>query len=426
MSHNIKRNISDHILHYSRHNLFSFDKMYRLKALDLLPEEELQQQSEKEAMKMIRFAAERSEFYRNLYPRNALDGNFKESYEALPVIDKLDVREHEKTISTLPLRLLKKGRTSGTTGTPLTVYRSLSANIKEYAYVWYYRMQHGLKKGDPILSLRSKLNRDQLFHYNKAENILYFSPFLLSRQNIDKLMLVLADFKPKAILAYPSYIFNLVHLLNEKNFKIKVPLVFTSSETLHHYQRAKIEDFFGGRIFDWYGNVERTIALGQCDYGTYHEMPLYSYNEFTEGGVITTSLTNKAYPLIKYFVDDTITMMQEPCICGKNKGVKAIEGRMTDSLVLKDGTYMSGVSVGYSFIDVKNIRLAQIIQNTPDRIDVNVVPGEHFSQYDQTHLLNNLKLRLPVDISIGFHKVAEEGIIKSKSGKFKLVVSDFK
>ena len=426
MSHNIKRNISDHILHYSRHNLFSFDKMDRLKTLDRLPEEELQRLAEEAVIKMIAFAAGRSEFYKHLYPKPALSGNFKEAYAALPVIDKLDVRENENSIATIPLRFLKKGRTSGTTGTPLTVYRSLSANIKEYAYVWYYRMQHGLKKGDPILSLRSKLNRDQLFHYNKAENILYFSPFLLSRQNIDELIQLLSDFKPKAILAYPSYIFNLVHLLSEKNFKITVPLIFTSSETLHHYQRTKIEDFFEGRIFDWYGNVERTIALGECEQGAYHEMPLYSYNQYTEGGVITTSLINKAYPLIKYFVDDTIIMLKEPCKCGKNTRVKAIEGRMTDSLVLKDGTYMSGVSVGYSFIDVKNIRLAQIIQNTPDRIDVNVVPGEHFSQYDQNHLLNNLKLRLPVDISIGFHKVGEEGIIKSKSGKFKLVVSDFK
>jgi hypothetical protein len=52
-----------------------------------------------------------------------------------------------------------------------------------------------------------------------------------------------------------------------------------------------------------------------------------------------------------------------------------------------------------------------------------VVTGNAFGADEQALLLKKLRQRLNGSIGIRFEKVGEEGIQKTKSGKFKLVVS---
>ena len=73
---------------------------------------------------------------------------------------------------------------------------------------------------------------------------------------------------------------------------VTIPLIFTSSETLYPHQRTKIEQTFGGKVADWYGNAERNVALQQSTDGWYDELPLYSVNEFYDQYVVGTSLIN--------------------------------------------------------------------------------------------------------------------------------------
>ena len=358
------------------------------------------------------------------YKNFDLQAPFNDFYYKLPEIRKTDIRGNESAIATTSTKFLKKAFTSGTSGTPLMVYRSSSVILNEYAYVWYYRMSHGIKKGEPIVSLRGDLDMHQMYYFNKSENILYMSRYLISQANIAKYAELITEFKPKAIFAYPGSVYSLAHLLKENNVDIKVPLIFTSSETLFGYQREKVESFFEGKIFDWYGNVERTIAIGQCNFGNYHEMPMYAVTDFTDTGIITTALINKAHPLIKYFVDDKIIKLNEVCGCGKQHIIKAIEGRMSDTLVLTDGTHIGVAGLDQIFRDVENILYAQIIQTEYDHIKANLVQTPEYSDHNQDHLMKNIRLRLPMSMRVTFNKIQEDEIIKTKAGKFKLVISD--
>jgi hypothetical protein len=69
------------------------------------------------------------------------------------------------------------------------------------------------------------------------------------------------------------------------------------------------------------------------------------------------------------------------------------------------------------------LRYAQIVQEKQEEILVNVVTGNAFGADEQALLLKKLRQRLNGSIGIRFEKVGEEGIQKTKSGKFKLVVS---
>jgi phenylacetate-CoA ligase len=411
----------DNIAHFTRHNFLLDRQIGKIDQLATMSAEQLQLLKEKKALQMIRFAAENSPFYRALYSGIDLKGSFRAVYDSLPEISKADIRGKEEQLLTSHSALNKKAYTSGTSGSPLTLYRSPGSIIKENAYVWQYRKSQGLDIGEPHVSMRGVLDNKTLKYFNKAENALYLSSYLLSRQQIEKYAELISEFRPKAIVAFPSSLFTLVNLLDEAGIKLNVPLLFTSSETLYPFQRERIEKALNGRIYDRYSTAERTILLHECEFGHYHEAPLYSYFEFKQKGVLTTGFVNKAFPLIKYRIDDTFHHMDKPCSCGRGTGVASIEGRVDDVVVLDDGTRIG--RLGVAFQGIPNLRYAQIIQEKQTAIDVNLVTAPGFSDHDQDLLQKKLRQRLNNTLVINFNKVAEDGIQKTRSGKFKLVVS---
>jgi phenylacetate-CoA ligase len=413
--------IKDSIAYYTRHNFLLYRQMAKITALETMDPAELKKLEEKEAMKMIRFAAENSEFYKKRYSKINLKGPFDDVYPKLPVITKADIRANEATIVTDPVHLLKKAHTSGTSGSPLNMYRSAGAILKENAYVWQYRISQGLNLGDPFVSMRGVLDNKTIHYYNKAENTLYLSSYLLNKANIKKYAELLNEFHPKAIFAFPSSLFTMSNLLEEAGLQVKVPLLFTSSETLYPFQREKVENVFNARIFDRYSTAERTILLHECKHGNYHSAPKYGLSDFLEKGVITTAFINKAFPLIKYQIDDSFRFMDKPCDCGKGVGISSIEGRVDDVVLLQDGTRIG--RLGVAFQGIPNLRYAQIIQENVNGISVNLVTSPGFTKAEQDLLEKKLRQRLNDLLVIKFNKVQEQDIIKTNSGKFKLVIS---
>jgi phenylacetate-CoA ligase len=413
--------LKDSLAYYTRHNFLLNRQMAKITALENMDPAELKKLEEKEAMKIIRFAAENSVYYKKLYAKVNLKGSFSDVYPNLPVITKADIRDNESSIVTDPVHMLKKAHTSGTSGSPLNMYRSAGAILKENAYVWQYRLSRGLELGDPFVSMRGVLDNKTMHYYNKAENTLYLSSYLLNRTSVKKYAKLLTEFRPKAIFAFPSSLFTLSNLLEEGGLHVEVPLLFTSSETLYPFQREKIEKTLRARIFDRYSTAERTILLHECKYGNYHAAAKYGISEFPERGVITTAFINKAFPLIRYRIDDSFRFMDKPCECGKGVGVASIEGRVDDVVMLEDGTRIG--RLGVAFQGIPHLRYAQIVQDSIKGISVNLVTAPEFKKADQDLLEKKLRQRLNESLHINFNKVDEQDIIKTHSGKFKLVVS---
>ena len=417
------RKIKESIYFISRHNTFLFRRIKVLQGLDLLSDKEIAFLKEKKIKEIVYHASKYSTFYRQLYSSIPLNEPFMETFSKLPILYKADVRKNSKQIATVPLHLLKAAKTSGTSGTPLTIYRSPGSILRENAYTWFYRISHGLNIGDPVISLRGTLDRNTLHYFNKAENVLYLSSYALSRASISTYVKLINEFAPKAIYAYPSAVFNMVNLLNDSGLQVQIPKIFTSSETLYDFQREKIERGFQGKIHDLYGNAERTIALGQCAHGNYHELPLYSMYEFVDNGLITTSLNNKSFPLIRYYVDDLFQREAGRCACGKTYQVKKIDGRPDDVIKCEDGTQVAGAGLSLSFRGIKGLTYAQIVQRDLKNIQVNLVTEANFTQDDQKILIQQLRNRLSDSLKMEINLIPENEIIKTASGKFKLVVS---
>jgi phenylacetate-CoA ligase len=384
-------------------------------------EQELLDLKEKEFIKQFRNAFENSIFYKNLYRSHGITiDSVKKLSDAnkLPVIDKAIVKKNSSDILTKSRLKVFKAYSSGTTGTPLQVYRDFSSTIKEYAYGHFFQQRHGYHLGDPVISLRGVLDRNTVSYFDKSNNVLYISSFHLNADEIGKIHKMITNFQPKVIKAYPSSMHILATELYKANLELNIPLAFTSSEVLHDFQRKIVEKVFNTKIFDWYGNVEQTVAFGQFDDSFYHEFPLYSHTEFEDNHLITTGFINSAFPLIRYKVDDIIQLAPTSngsCV------VQKIEGRDDDYVILKDGQRIGRLDL--AFKEINQLLAAQIIQEKIGEIKVNLVPDKGFSKVECTQLEQNLRALLGSDCLIKFKKIETQELIRSNRGKFNLVVS---
>lgn len=384
--------------------------------------QELMDLKEEEFIKQYRNAFSNSKFYKELYKSRGLNIESVKSLSdssKLPIIDKNIVKKNSAELLTKSRLTVFKAYSSGTTGTPLQVYRDFSSTIKEYAYGHFFQQMHGYHLGDPVVSLRGVLDRNTVSYYDKSNNVLYISSFHLNTGKIDEIYKMITDFAPKVIKAYPSSMHILATELYKMGKTLSIPLAFTSSEVLHGFQRELVQKVFNTNIFDWYGNAEQTVAFGQFDDCLYREFPLYSHTEIEDDHLITTGFINTAFPLIRYKVDDVVKlapMSNGTCI------VEKIEGRDDDYVVLKDGQRIGRLDL--AFKKANQLLAAQIIQNKVGEVQVNLIPDSKFSKEDGVDLEKKLRNLLGTDCLIHFEQIETDQLIRSNKGKFNLVVSN--
>ena len=363
----------------------------------------------------------RSKFYQKYYAEHGVDIEQVKSLDdikLLPILNKDHVRNYTNDILIGSALTKTKGRTSGSAGTPLVVYRDYDSTLTEGAYKWTHRNSFGYFPGMKVVSLRGNLYRHELKRYDPYFNCLYLSSFNLREENADFFYQQIQRFNPYAILAYPSSVEILANFFSAKGLSLKIPYTFTSSEQVYPHQRIKVEKTFGTKIIDWYGNAERTIAIEQRRHGDYYELPLYSVNEYYEDCVITTGLITPSFPLIRYHVDDIIA----PDNGSQSFKVKEIVGRHDDLLILPDGTKVG--RFGAAFLSIKGLEFAQIHQKIQDSFQINLVINESFDKESLSEIREGLTKIAGEAISYDINYVKEEDIVRTSAGKYKLIINE--
>ncbi len=375
--------------------------------------------------KLVTSAYQKSSFYRTLYDQagvNLRQVQTVEDIDQLPIITKTDLRDHVNDMFIGQRFNQTKAYTSGTSGSPLQVYRDYRSMIEEWAYQWRQRVNFGHQPGMKTVVLRGDLRRDQLERYDPFTQSLYLSSYHLREERARWYYDKIRAFAPQAIYAYPSSAESLANLFQSLGKMVVVPRIFTSSETLYDHQRTKIEQTFSGQVVDWYGNAERNVALEQSADGWYDELPLYSINEYHDQYIVGTSLINFSLPLIRYRVDDVIRL--DPLNCDNPLGyrrIKSIQGRNDDVLLLPDGSRVS--MIWGAFDRVPYLNRAQIIQEELDRFHLNLVVCPKFDGQHEALLRQKLAEFVGPEACYTLSYVTEDQIIKAQSGKYKLIVN---
>lgn len=372
---------------------------------------------------IINHAYANSNFYNSYYKKNGVDMNEIKSIndiEKLPIITKNTIKNYVNDVYCGNSIFKIKGLTSGTTGSPLTTFRSIKSINVENAFLRNHRENIGMQKNDRIVSIRGYLNKNSLYHFNKESNKLYISSPNINNKTINLFYHLIKEFQPNAIEAFPSYLFKLFVELRNKDLKINITKAFTSSEMLYEYQRENIEQYFNTSIYDWYGNVERTICLAQNNEKKYKPLPLYSINEFKNNGIITTALNNYSFPLIRYEVNDTIIVKSTDF--EKNliePEIIKIEGRYGNTLQLKDGSIVG--CIDHAFKGINHLNKAEIIQSKKDySIKIKLAVSDSYNKNDELKLVENLQNMIGIDTGVDLEYTTElEDVEKNK--KFQLI-----
>jgi phenylacetate-CoA ligase len=264
-------------------------------------------------------------YYRALFKRDGLtseDVRTVADLAHLPILRKEQVQERmpEFVSESVPKSRLIQVETSGSTGAGLKLYVTMQALRLQWAVWWRYRLRHGITIGTPCAIFRglSLFPADQdgppYCRYNRAERQIYVNGNQIHAASIPH---ILSDFNRHRVPwlhGYPSAITTLAVLMLEQDRQLDYPLRWISlgSEQVLDHQIEAIEKAFGVKPIHHYGMVEAIGNISQDVDGISYVDEDFGAMEFlpdTEPGlysVLGTNLTNPAFPLIRYQVNDLV------------------------------------------------------------------------------------------------------------------------
>jgi phenylacetate-CoA ligase len=362
--------------------------------------------------------------------------------ESFPILDKQTLLERGNEFfpgGRAPNRhLTTVAATSGTTGTPLNIHRSLSSVLWEEAFHlqhwqwsdWQPGERHAVLRGERVVPFE---RRDPPYwRRDVIGGQLVLSTRHLERKTARAFAEQLRDFGATVLRAYPSAACELATLVEETGIPVRFKAVITGSEMLYDFQRRRIESAFRARVFDFYSMAERVGFAAECQHGRMHVNPEYGIVEIVdehgvptsgEGTLVGTALHNRAMPLIRYRMGDTARWSAESCPCGRTYPViEKIGGRLADQLYDLDGRAVNCTVIGFAFDGLKNVRKAQVVQTAADHWVIRIVPGPAYTANDGARVLE----KLAKDVSPRVNALIDlvDHIPSLPSGKYKWVVQE--
>lgn len=354
-------------------------------------------------------------FYQNLKSNVNFNSFTLEELTKFPIVSKDIIRNNpDLFISTkINKKRAQWSHTSGSSGKPFHfIVPDNSDSIENImaARAWSMGSSYQYHPGDAVISLRSYAPKEGQPLLRRKGNYWYLSAFDMNKQNLDFYLNTIEESGAKIIRGYASslYIFSL--LLKENNIKIKqVKTLITSSESILPQYRQTIENHWGIKVLDWYGQNERTITVQQCSHGNYHNNDEYGIIELDENNqIIATSLINDVMPFIRYATSDIAVRLDsipQKCPCNRNLSIpfKEIDGRADDILIKPDNTKIPTANMYTAMQVFETIKQFHIIQKTDKSLHIKLVGYSVISEVEIQQIKHALSLRvgeLPMTIEI--------------------------
>lgn len=393
------------------------------------PEQLVSLQNEKLRI-MVRHCYSNVPYYRELFDSLGLkpeDISTKEDLKKLPLLDKYIVRDNYKKLMArnIPRFMGSEAETSGTTGTPSRFLRDFYSINFESAALWRFRETAGgnslptvVLRGDVVVPVERE--QPPFWKHYKLSNELHMSSYHISLENAGIYLQKMKEFGAQAIYAFPSAVYLLAKYLKDRGSQYRLKVVFTSSETINDRQRALIEEVFMCRIFDWYGQVERVSAIGQCEKGTYHIIEDYSITETleTENGleIVGTNLNNFIMPLLRFRTADIIELGDKGCACGRHfRVVSRILGRNQYFVLSPEGRRISLFLISDSIDYDNNINEVQFVHERQGEIILNIIKNARFSESDRLKIIKTIKEHTSPNMEVKINEV--DKIPRGPNGK---------
>jgi phenylacetate-CoA ligase len=393
----------------------------------------------------ILLAARHTPFYEGMLPDEAtVRGDPAGVLASLPILDRSTVsKDTEAFISRDADRskLVKYG-TSGTTGFPLRVYWNRASIDWERALIWRHRLSVGCRLGRDWMGMLGgyrivPIDQDAPPFWRECPpaRLSYLSTYHISPDNAPHYHNYLNRKEISYLSGYPSALYALALSLRKSRLSHPLKGIFYGAEPLHNFQRKVVEEVFGTNLWDFYGLTERVVSASgfECRNGL-HVNWENSHFEILDnkgspvkpgsyGELVGTSLSNSAFPLLRYRTGDMTRLLNGECTCGRvSPRMAAVDTKVEDLFLMPDGSLLSASNLTFPFKTVSHIRQSQLYQCKPSELVVRIVPEEGFNSAEADKLTRGLHEALPGGVSVKLEIV--ESIPMNSSGKFSFAVSE--
>ncbi|MCG2587068.1 phenylacetate--CoA ligase family protein [Rhodohalobacter sulfatireducens] len=436
----MKFKISDYLYPVEIVKLFRFLKRSR----DFSYERIVEHQNEK-LKSLIQHAYKHVPYYRDLFNKHGIkpgDIRTKEDLPAIPVLTKEIIRErYDDLIADNSEQFSPyQNQTSGSTGSPLKFLQDKNVSIARFTFFWRIWKMAGYQPYMRWAQVDGMFlgSEENLWKYNRMLNSLQISAFFLDHQNCKRILDKLSELKPKIIRGYPTAIYTLAQFIDHTSYEINFSLksIITYSENLLPEYRSIIEKSFDCAVFNVFTQWEGVCLISECELHQLHQHMEFSIMELLddnnqavgdkeEGEITATSFYNYSMPFIRYKTGDLATWSNSSCRCGmKHKVVGNISGRKRDVLFDTNGylvpfpNFQLNSIISYEKVD--GLLQTQIVQNSPDKLEVYIILKDStIRNRVEQELAKLVKARLGDDMKIEF--TLTDRIPKERNGKTQLV-----
>lgn len=384
--------------------------------------------------KMIRHCYDTVPYYTRLFNDSGINPDSIKALDdlkVLPILTKDIVKaDPESFVSTaIPCSKIVVAHTSGTTGSGFVFKTTQEAICEQWAVWWRYRRALGIEYGTLCGQFGGKSvvpvdsQKPPFFRWNKPQNMMYFSTYHMSQKNLGQYISAIRKNNVEWIHGYPSAINMLAEYIAEHGIDMNIKYVTTGAENLLESQKQHIVRAFNVQPYEHYGMSEAVANFAEDaqhrmfvdeDFVAVEFLPLNGSGNYE---IVGSNITNFAMPLLRYKTGDTANIS----VTKYGRQVSSVDGRMEDYVTLPNGAKVGRLD--HVFKNLINIREAQIIQKSLNKIQVNVVKGAMYGPSDERQLYDELALRL---IGITTDIVYVNSITRTATGKLRFVISKIK
>lgn len=357
-------------------------------------------------------------------------------FTALPRIGRQDLQgRFDALCSTAIPRMhgpAAPGQSSGSTGTPVRFLQTPASQLFWYALTVREHLWHQRDLTGKLAAIRVRIEKNNAPDWGAPMAALYKtgpSAGLNVHTDTGQQLEWLQAENPNYLLTHASNLGALAALSLERGVRLpRLRQARTYSEALRPDLRERVRAAWGVEIADMYSCEEAGYIALQCPLHEHYHVqgenllvevlrPDGTPCEVGETGeVALTTLHNFALPLIRYRLGD-YAEMGPPCDCGRGLPVlRHIHGRQRNMLVLPDGTRHWPSFPSVMWTSVAPIEQFQLVQRTPDRLEINYVMARELTADEKARLEAALTERL--HYPLGFDWQRHDRLERSQGGKF--------
>ena len=420
-----------------------------LNQLQWLSEDEQISLQHKRLAQLLEYANTYVPYYRDLFKKIGFHpSDFAADptcFQELPLLTKDIVRQnYERLITTEPARQgsLIQAKTGGTTGEPLWFMQDPIYDDYRAAYIFHQMEWSGWQLGQPqgwlwghvLAGEGSKPDSVMTSFKDWLAGRFESNAFHLTPESMGKFAARLERHPDSVVWSYVSTMYRFAQFVQDSGRCIKLHAVYTAAEPLYDYHRQFIQTTFDCPVFNSYSSVEIGPIACECDrHDGLHIMARNAYVEVLrdgkpvpegeEGEFVLTNLTNWAFPLIRYRLEDGGKKRTQPCSCGRGLPMlDLVEGRIIDFFKTRDGRKVWGAFAVPMVPTLGKIRQYQIVQKSPDLIVFRMIKAGPIDESKFLEVEQACRIALGENVQVAFEFV--DSLPNTPTGKHRYVISE--